>query len=334
MNTRVETSKIESFFKDCFSREGLSDVASERVISALINASLFGIDSHGIRLFCHYLDCIKSGRVNKSCDNEIDKKSNLFICNSKHNFAHSSAQDLLAEMNKFSKQSPIQMGIILNSDHYAASGIHAFNSSIKNRIIFSFTNADALATVPDGKSVVFGTNPISCVYNSSKTFLYIDFASTIFSMNKVKNYRLKNKNLPNNVARDKNGNYTTDPHAAVSLEPIGHHKGFGLGFIIEILTSGFTSMNHSFNLLSMYGTDLNLRRGVSHSFIMINPEIFPGGTKSIEKTIEITRKNLSEDQLNESPGIKEINFMNERKLNGIPVDSSILKQWIELGFKL
>ena len=57
-------------------------------------------------------------------------------------------------MNKFSKQSPIQMGIILNSDHYAASGIHAFNSSIKNRIIFSFTNADALATVPDGKSVV------------------------------------------------------------------------------------------------------------------------------------------------------------------------------------
>ena len=52
-------------------------------------------------------------------------KNQLFICNSKHNFAHSSAQDLLAEMNKFSKQSPIQMGIILNSDHYAASGIHA-----------------------------------------------------------------------------------------------------------------------------------------------------------------------------------------------------------------
>ena len=51
MNTRVKTSKIESFFKDCFSREGLSDVASERVISALINASLFGIDSHRIRLF-------------------------------------------------------------------------------------------------------------------------------------------------------------------------------------------------------------------------------------------------------------------------------------------
>ena len=58
------------------------------------------------------------------------------------------------------------------------------------------------------------------------------------------------------------------------------------------------------------------------------------GLNLLRKTIEITRKNLSEDQLNESPGIKEINFMNERKLNGIPVDSSILKQWIELGFKL
>ena len=78
----------------------------------------------------------------------------------------------------------------------------------------------------------------------------------------VKNYRLKNKNLPNNVARDK---MEIIPLILMPLclEPIGHHKGFGLGFIIEILTSGFTSMNHSFNLLSMYGTDLNLRRGVS-----------------------------------------------------------------------
>ena len=76
------------------------------------------------------IGCIKSGRVNKSFDNEIDKKSNLFICNSKHNFAHSSAQDLLAEMNKFSKQSPIQMGIIkLRS--LCSEGIHAFNSSIR-----------------------------------------------------------------------------------------------------------------------------------------------------------------------------------------------------------
>ena len=29
--------------------------------------------------FCHYLDCIKSGRVNKSFDNEIDKKSTLYL---------------------------------------------------------------------------------------------------------------------------------------------------------------------------------------------------------------------------------------------------------------
>jgi ureidoglycolate dehydrogenase (NAD+) len=324
--------KISQFFNEKLCEKGLDNSSAKNVVDALVNASLFGIDSHGVRLFSHYLECLESGRVQNALP-VVKKENGLCLCNANHGFAHNAAQVLIQEMATISQDNAVQMGVIINSDHYGASGIHAYNSMVKNRIIISLTNADALANTPDGRSVVFGTNPISCVYQSDEELVYIDLASTVFSMNKVKNYRLSREALPENVARDIHGHITTDPDAAVSLEPIGGHKGFALAFLFELLTSGLTGMSHSKDLLKMYGTDLTQQRGVSHTFIMINPEIFPGGLDSIRNMVQITRDALEEEQLRTSPGVKELETRKQRLAQGIPVDPAILQKWITLGYE-
>jgi len=323
---------LESFFISQLTKRGLNEESAKNVTKALINASLMGIDSHGVRLFRHYVDCLDNGRVKNSTTNlTISRSKSIVTCDAKNTFAHNAAQHLLSELDEKSQDYPIQMGVILNSDHYGASGIHAYNSNIKNKLIISFTNADALANSPDGKSVVFGTNPISCIFNNND-LLYIDLATTKFSMNKVKNYRLSDELLPANTARDLKGNLTTNPNDAVSLEPIGGHKGFALAFLIELLTSGLTGMNHSTDLMKMYGSDISAHRGVSHTFILIDPEVFPGGVKGVKSVINLSRQNLSDKQLAVSPGLKELNSISERSFSGIPVDNSIIDGWKEIGF--
>ena len=330
---KINNETIKLFFKKEFSKRLLSDECSKNVIDALINASLMGIDSHGVRLFRHYIDCLDSGRV-KSSNNRISlsRSKNVVTCDANHAFSHDAAQQLLNDLNNNTDEFPVQIGVILNSDHYGASGIHGFNSKIEDKLIISFTNADALANSPDGKSVVFGTNPLSCVFRSGEDLLYIDFATTKFSMNRVKNYRLSKEPLPNNTARDTHGNLTNDPFKAVSLEPIGSHKGFVLAFLIEILTSGLTGMDHSTSVLKMYGSDLTVHRGVSHSFIVIDPKAFPGKISGVKSVIDISRSYLTDEQLQTSPGIKEMKTYAKRIKEGIPVDVSILNEWKELGF--
>tara|TARA_Y100001968_G_C19402058_1_gene741549 strand:- start:1420 stop:1941 length:522 start_codon:yes stop_codon:yes gene_type:complete len=162
---------------------------------------------------------------------------------------------------------------------------------------------------------------------------YIDLATTNFSMNRVKNFRRANTNLPKNIARDKALDPTDDPFKATFLEPIGAHKGFALAFMVEILTSGLANQNHSVDLMPMYGTDLKEKRCISHSFIMINPSFLGDySINSLSSTIRKTSENVSANQSTLIPGIKETLTKGKRELEGIPVDNEILKAWINMGF--
>ena len=249
-------------------------------------------------------------------------------------FSHFAAAELLPQLSKLAESSGVSLGTIINSDHIGAVGIHAALSMISGKIIVGFTNADALANSPDGKTTIFGTNPISCVFRNSKTeLLYIDLATTQFSMNKVKNFRRSKTELPTGVARDENYKITTDPNKAVTLEPIGEHKGFALAFMVEILTSSILGRSISKNIMPMYGTDLTQRRVLTHTFMVIDPSVMLGGSSSnVWNSISEIREFLLPAQLGNSPGIKEMRIMSERQESGIPVPEEIIKQWKGLGF--
>ena len=331
-NLKAET--ISKFFSTKLSEIDLDKRLIDSTVSSLIEASLFGIDSHGVNLFGHYLDCLKEGRINKGTDVLFKIKGACISCNAKNNLANYAAKKVIHKLNDVSTIHGIAIASIKNCDHIGAVGIHGFNTQIKNKLIFGFTNADALSVTPDGKSVIFGTNPISLIFRSKENFLYIDLATTNFSMNKVKNHRRANADLPENIARDKDLRKTINPHNASFLEPIGAHKGFALAYLVEILTSGLSGQNHSYNLLPMYGTDLELKRGVSHTFIMIDPTFFDKSTiESINDKIFITNEKVTENQSRLLPGNKEKNTKKERLKKGIPVPESIYSNWQKLGLK-
>ncbi len=331
----IQASEIRNFFIDKFKQLGVKDHVAKDTVNALVTASLFGIDSHGVNLFKHYCECLENGRITIESNLEFTVNKSGILCDAKNCFAHHSAKALLQKMDEISSTSGISVGTILNSDHIGAVGIHAVNADISNKIVLSFTNADALACSPDGKDVVFGTNPISLVYRTKDNFVYIDLATTTFSKNRVKNFRRENKPLPENVARDSNMRKTDNPFHAEYLEPIGSHKGFALAYLVEILTSGLSGQPHSKKLLTMYGSDLSKKRNVSHTFMMIDPSIFGFKDQSyVDEVIRITNKSVNPDQAKLLPGNKELETKKERLEKGIPVLEDVFQDWVEWGFKL
>ena len=120
----------------------------------------------------------------------------------------------------------------------------------------------------------------------------------------------------------------------VFLNQLDHIRVFALAYLVEILTSGLSGQNHSYDLLPMYGTDLNLKRGVSHTFIMLDPNFFENSSlKSINNKIKITNENVTESQSILLPGNKEINTKKERISKGIPIPELVYRDWKQLGLK-
>ena len=56
--------KISNFMSKSFHQIGLNEVDIKFVVNGLVSASLRGVDSHGIRLFKHYLISGMKGRKN------------------------------------------------------------------------------------------------------------------------------------------------------------------------------------------------------------------------------------------------------------------------------
>ena len=61
---RVNHKTIEIKTKECLLENGANEFSAESVSKGLVETSLRGVDSHGIRLFPHYVNALRNGRVN------------------------------------------------------------------------------------------------------------------------------------------------------------------------------------------------------------------------------------------------------------------------------
>ena len=64
----INHKQIVDFFENKLSAISLPEEVIETTIDSLVNASLFGIDSHGVNLFEHYYLCLQNGRIKKGKD--------------------------------------------------------------------------------------------------------------------------------------------------------------------------------------------------------------------------------------------------------------------------
>jgi ureidoglycolate dehydrogenase (NAD+) len=61
---RIDTIILDSIMRTILQSENVQDSILDYVVKGLIQTSLRGVDSHGIRLFPHYLEALKAGRIN------------------------------------------------------------------------------------------------------------------------------------------------------------------------------------------------------------------------------------------------------------------------------
>lgn len=335
----IDSNKFRVVMYECMLSTGVEVEVANAVTESLIETSLRGVDSHGIHLFPHYYKELILNRLNKNSNIEIEQKSpSVSILDAKNTFGHFAGKKAMLEAIQLAQHTGIGVVSVKNSTHFGAAWYFTNIAARYEMIGLALTNTEALVNAYGSKETFFGTNPIAFSAPMRDENPYcLDMATSTIPWNKVKNYKRQNKPLKLEWAYDNNGQPTIDPHHAASLSSIGGYKGFGLGMLIEILCSGLTTGPMSKQIAPLYDLSITYNRNISHFFMALDISKFVSVNwfKGYLSDMATQIRNLPKVGTNDVmvAGDKEKMSYEHRKLNGIPIENSMLLEFLSISNK-
>lgn len=337
---RFAIEPLKEFIVGVFRRAGVREDVADLTGTGLVNASARGTDSHGIRLFPHYVRAVDGGRVNKSPDYRFDQTSpSTGRFDADHTFGHAAGIEAMRRAMHLAKGAGTGHVAVYNSSHNGAMSYYSLEAAEQGFIGMSCTHATSLMQTPGSNRPFFGTNPLSMAapIEGEGPFCF-DSAPTKITWNKVKQLKETNSQAPPQSGADASGRETTDPNEMTQLLPIGDYKGFGLTMMVDILCAMLTGMPAGKDISSMYGNPISDKRYLGQFYSALRIDVFqdPVVFKQRMKKLVTDARNEPRKKGVEQimvPGDPEKIALADREKNGIPVEEYLVRDFQDIGKK-
>jgi ureidoglycolate dehydrogenase (NAD+) len=334
----VPAERIRAFILAVLEKAGVRDDVAGYLAEGVLQASLRGIDSHGIRLLPHYLRGLEEGRLNKNPNYRFIKTSSATAkLDGDHAPGHAAGAEGMIKAIALARSVGIGAVGVFNSSHFGTAAYYALMAADQNMIGLSFTHATAHVLSYRGIRPFFGNNPICLAAPcEGEDPFCLDMATTVTTFNKIQQYHEQGLKVPFGQGVDSAGRETDDPEKIESLLPIGGYKGFGLSMIVDILCSLLTGAQYGPHISRMFGTPMDEKRQLGHFFMAIRIDCFEKPAvfkKRLKNMMEAVRREPSRDPALPImvPGDPEKAFFRERSRAGIPVSDHLYIQLAKLA---
>lgn len=331
--------EILRFALDLFVKLGVEDEDALAVSEGLCEASLRGVDSHGIRLLPHYVESLSEGRKNLSPNYSVFETYPAAISIDADN-----AMGLAA--GRFAiKQGMLRaanFGIcsisVKNSSHPGAMASIALFAAKRGFVCFAFTNADALVLPENGSRPFLGTNPIcfAAPRRDEEPFC-VDMAISKSPWNRVMLSKATGQTIPDGIAADASGKNTNDPNKAAALFPIGSYKGFALASMVEVLCGVMAGGPFGRGIPAMFNSSMSNGRELAQFYIVMKPDISISMDEYFDQINNFSKATRSEPSLSSHgilvPNDPQIATAADRLETGIPIDPVTLEALREIADK-
>lgn len=241
---RISYEKLVRLGQALFSSCGVPGQDAQMLSDSLIRADMRGVKSHGLVRVPSYVQQIRDGVFSVTTDVEVVRESGFSTVVDGHNGLGSVVSyKAVAITKQKAREHGIAVTAVRNSNHYGAAGLWTYlMSEDKDLIGFTATNSVPIVAAPNGTGRGIGSNPFSFSIPAEKyENMCLDVSIGYMAQGKIWEYKRLNKPLPENAWLGPDGEMTTDPNRFDINEyvmiPFGGHKGFGLGVIMEMLSS-------------------------------------------------------------------------------------------------
>jgi len=276
MQRFISVEALARFSQSVLESAGADQPSAQAATWAMLHASLHGVESHGIRLLPWYADCLRNGIAKGAPTVKVDlKRRAAALVDADDGLGHLAMYRATDEACALARDCGIGMAAVINSTHFGAAGAYTLAAADAGFIGLVVSNSGAFVVPHGGVRPIHGTNPLSLAAPNPKgdPFL-LDMATSAIPWNKVLRFRSEGLDLPEGVAVDATGAFTTDPHKAVALAPVGGpefgYKGAGLAGMAEVLGGVLTGMRLSAEQDGLALGDTKL----GHFVMAVDPTLF------------------------------------------------------------
>ena len=249
----IDHQQLAAFATAVYASTGMPEPDASLVADTLVQADLWGHQSHGVLRLDWYLARILAGKMDPvTKPTLVVDVGAIAILDGHDGVGQILANRAMQEAIKRAKQHGIGVVGVRNSNHFGTAMYYTLQAARSDCVGFLSTNASPAMAPWGGRRKVVGTNPWSWAAPAGRHApLVLDIANTGVARGKIYLARQKGERIPEGWALDSMGAVTTDPQAAIDgiILPMAQHKGYAIALMMDVVSgvltgSGFGSDVH------------------------------------------------------------------------------------------
>ncbi|MFD3486567.1 Ldh family oxidoreductase [Streptomyces sp. NPDC058665] len=265
MTTLVDPQRLIRFGSEVLASLDVPAADAGLVADSLVTADLWGHPSHGVLRLPWYAARLRSGAVRARTRPVLVTDSGaIAVLDGRDGIGQVVAD--LATRDAVDRAQTHGVGVVAvrNSNHFGTAAYWTRRMADRGCVGILTTNGSPAMAPWGGTRKTVGANPWSVATPGGQhPPVVLDIANTGVARGKIYAAAQRGERIPDTWAFDEHGVPTTDPEVAVHglLAPMAGHKGYGISFVMDVLSGVLTGSGYGTDVAGPYVPDLPSRCG-------------------------------------------------------------------------
>jgi L-2-hydroxycarboxylate dehydrogenase (NAD+) len=300
----------------------------------LLEAELRGHPSHGIRRVAVLAGRLRAGLIVSGVAPGIEWTSaSCLAVDGNLAFGPVAAHAALDELLPRAEETGAAVASVRRSHHIGMLAPYVERIAAAGCVALVLSTSEGLVHPWGGAGALVGTNPIGIGVPAGSTPLVLDMSTATASMGKILDYAARGQELPLGWAVDEDGRPTTDAPSAIrgAISPFGGAKGYALGISVAAIVGLLSGTAFGQEVTGTLDTRHPTTKG--DLFMAISTRAFGAliDEQALLSYFETVRSSGIDGGRVGIPGDRARTLRRERLADGIPVDTQLWQDLLELG---
>ena len=273
---RIPAAHLAAFATSAYRAVGLPEADAGLLADSLVQADLWGHQSHGVMRIFWYGDRIQSGATKAVTTPEFVVDSGAIAVLDGHDgVGQIVAARAMESAIERAKAHGIGAVAVRNSGHFGTAMYFTRVAAMAGCVGFLSTNASPAMPPWGGREKRVGTNPWSIAAPAGRHApMMLDIANTAVARGKLYLARQRGEPIPEGWAIDEDGRATTDAAEGIAgcILPIAGHKGYAIATMMDVLSGILAGGRFGPDVVGPYVTEGS--SGAGHLALALNIEAF------------------------------------------------------------
>ena len=271
---RIDPDRLLTFATAVYVAAGLREPDARLCADTLVQADLWGHQSHGVMRLSWYAARLKAGVCEPKAKPEfVVDAGGLALIDGHDGMGQMLTARAAQEAVRRAKTHGIAAVGVRNSNHFGTALYFTLMAAREGCVAFLSTNASPAMAPWGGRKKTVGTNPWSWACPAgSHAPMALDIANTGVARGKIYLAKQKGQPIPEGWAINTAGAPTTDPAEASEgiILPMAQHKGYAIALMMDMLSGVLTGSGYGAEVAGPYQAERRSRAG--HLMIALNIE--------------------------------------------------------------